>query len=60
MEILQAQERFQSLIFEQKNCVEIMTLLESWFSFYRGPHGIKQSELGQDRNVAALRMTFMP
>lgn len=28
--------------------------------FYRGPHGIKQSEPGQDRNVAALRMMFMP
>lgn len=27
---------------------------------YRGPPGIKQSELGQDRNVAALRMMFMP
>jgi len=29
-------------------------------NFYRGPHGIKQSEPGQDRNVAALRMMVMP
>ncbi len=25
---------------------------------FRGPHGMKQSEPGQDRNVAALRMSF--
>lgn len=25
---------------------------------FRGPHGIEQSELGQDRNVAALRISF--
>lgn len=28
--------------------------------FDRGPHGMEEFELGQDRNVAALRMYFMP